>query len=338
MALEPETNKPARRFRYSDESAVTPVVATAAATATATAPAPALATSAPDEYWRWVWIALVGVGAAMAYFYSTTLEQLTSRWMSDAGWSHGFVVPLISLYFIRNRWDILERLEPKGSLLGAVVLGIGVCGQVLFRATGLEHMSLLSMPLILFGVVLFIFGWEYLKVLWLPIGFLIFALPPPQTLYVKLTMPMQEIAAELGVQLLPLFGADAVRHGTIIDLTFGHEVKQLNVEQACSGMRLLVAFFALAVALGYSTNRPMWQKVTLAVCALPIAILCNGLRVTGTGVLVGRVGEQWGQGDAHGFFGLTMLIPAMLLQLLVAWILDRIFVETPEKKAEGSAA
>jgi exosortase len=244
---------------------------------------------------------------------------------------------LISTFFIYTKWDLLKQLTPRGSTLGLGVLLIAIIGQVLFRATGLEHMSLLSLPLVFFGLVLFVFGWDYLKVLWLPIGYLVFALPPPQSLYVKLTTPMQMIAAELGVQLLPLFGGEGIRHGTVIDVMFGNQSTQLEVAQACSGMRLLVAFFALAVALGYSANRPMWQKVTLALFALPIAVLCNGLRVTLTGFLAVKVSPAWGAGDAHGFFGLTMLLPALLLQLAVAWVLDRLFVETPDAPQGGAA-
>ena len=263
------------------------------------------------------------------------LERLVQRWTSDAGWSHGFVVPLISLFFIYIKWDVLRQLQPVGSLAGLAVMVVAVCGQVLFRATGLEHMSSLSIPLLLLGVTLFVFGWEYLKILWLPIGFLVFALPPPATLYVAMTTPMQQIAAELGVQLLPLFGGEGVRHGTVIDVMFSTGSSRLEVAQACAGMRLLVAFFALAVALGYSTDRPVWQKVTLAFCALPIAILCNGLRVTMTGVLSVKVSPAWAEGDAHGFFGLAMLLPAMLLQLGVAWVLDRLFVEIPAEAPGG---
>jgi exosortase len=135
------------------------------------------------------------------------------------------------------------------------------------------------------------------------IGYLVYALPLPISLYVKLTQPMQMIAAELGTQLLPLVGGSGERTGTVIYVTFGQVTQKLMVAEACSGMRLLVAFFALAVALGYSSDRPMWQKVTLAVCALPIAVLCNGLRVMLTGYLVVNVSPSWGQGDAHGFFG-----------------------------------
>jgi exosortase len=221
--------------------------------------------------------------------------------------------------------------------VGAAVLLVAIGGQILYRATGVEHMSFISLPLVFFGLVLFVFGWEHLKVLWLPIGYLAFALPPPVSLYVKLTQPMQMIAAELGVQMLPLVGGSGERMGTVIQVTFGSVTKPLEVAEACSGMRLLVAFFALAVALGYSSNRPMWQKVTLAVCALPIAILCNGLRVMLTGLLVVKVSDSWGRGDAHGFFGLTMLVPALLLQLAVAWVLDRLFVEVPASE-EGRPA
>ena len=290
-----------------------------------------------EEAWRWLWLVLGLAGVGGLLLFSKNLAYLVQTWISDAGWSHGFVVPLISMFFIYIKWDVLRQLQPVGSMAGLAVIVVAVCGQVLFRATGLEHMSCLSIPLLLLGVCLFVFGWEYMKVLWLPISFLIFALPPPSTVYVAMTTPMQQIAAELGVQLLPLFGGEGVRHGTVIDVMFSTGSSRLEVAQACAGMRLLVAFFALAVALGYSTNRPIWQKVTLALCALPIAIVCNGLRVTMTGVLSVKVSPAWAEGDAHGFFGLAMLLPAMLLQLGVAWILDRLFVEAPAPAQGGGA-
>jgi exosortase len=326
MTLKPTASNKAR-FRYS------PSPETPCSTAAAS-PGPR---RTDGGLWRWVWLSWILLGIAIYILYFVTLDHLTQRWTRDAGWSHGFVVPLISAFFIYTKWDVLNQLTPRGSIFGLGILLVAVIGQVLFRATGLEHMSLLSMPLVFFGLVLFVFGWDYLKILWLPIGYLIFALPPPQSLYVKLTTPMQMIAAELGVRLLPLFGGEGVRHGTVIDVAFGNQATRLEVAQACSGMRLLVAFFALAVALGYSSNRPMWQKVTLALFALPIAVLCNGLRVTLTGFMAVNVSSDWAHGDAHGFFGLTMLAPALLLQLVVAWVLDRIFIETPDAPAGGAA-
>ena len=247
------------------------------------------------------------------------------------------MVPLISIFLISVKWDTLRQLTPRGALSGLWILILGVTGEVLFRATATTHMSNLSILVVLIGGVLLVFGWDYLKILWLPIGFLGFAIPPPSQLYAILTAPMQTIAAEVGVWFLPLFGGEGVRMGTVIEVMRANGPSaKLDVEQACSGMRMLVAFFALAVALGYSSNRPMWQKVFLACCALPIAIICNALRVTLTGVMVTRVGQQWAEGNAHMYFGLLMLIPAMFMQLGIAWALDRMFVETPGGSAVPS--
>ena len=131
----------------------------------------------------------------------------------------------------------------------------------------------------------------------------------------------------MGLFLLRLMNYEADLSGTIINVYRGGVAIPLNVELACSGMKMLVAFFALAIALAYSTSRPVWQKVFLAACALPIAIFCNAMRVAFTALLVVHYGEQWAKGSAHAYFGLLMLIPAMILQISVAWVLDRIFVE-----------
>ncbi len=280
----------------------------------------------------WERLGIVMVVAAICFFllYQAELINLVDRWNTDPGWSHGFVVPIISGYFIWMKWDILRKLTPKPSWVGLAVLIFGVVGQMLFRSTGTLPMSHLSIVVVLFGAVLFLFGWEFLKILWLPVGFILFALPPPAALYSAMTSPMQLLAAQLGVALLPLFGASGFREGVIINVQSGSKIVPLNVEEACSGMRMLVAFFALAVALAYSTNRPMWQKVFLAVCALPIAILCNGLRVTLTGVMAGSLGGEWARGSTHQTVGLFMLIPAMGLQLGIAWILDKMFIDDKE--------
>lgn len=319
----------ARRRRYSDEPAAAASVSSAYAHGAA----------APHVQFEWngifgvLAVALVVAGV----LYSTALQELYNKWSSDSGWSHGFVVPLISLFFVRLKWDTLRTLAPQGTWLGLLVMLVGIGGQLSFRVTGLSHMSAVSFLVVLVGLVLLVFGKEFLKILWLPIAYLAFAVPPPESLYVQMTTPMQVVAAEFGVQLLPLFGCEATRHGTIIDVSHNGMTSTLNVEQACSGMRMLVAFFALAVALAYSTPRPVWQKLTLAGFALPIAIFCNGVRVALTGVLAVRVGGQWAEGKAHEYFGLLMLGPAMMMQLGIAWILDRLFVEVPDDSKGGDA-
>jgi len=331
------SEKPERRkFRYSDAPASpSPAVVTAGAMTPPLSPSPVLSLS-PSLNWSALGPALALVGVFFLFLYVYELVGLMSRWYSDSGWSHGFVVPLISAFFISIKWDQLRQLTPRFSMAGLCVLMLGIIGQVCFRATGTDHMSNLSMLVVLLGASLFVFGWEYMKVLWLPIGFLICAIPLPMPIYVAMTTKLQIIAAEVGLLLLTLIGLEAELHGTVINIFRNGVAVPLNVELACSGMKMLVAFFALAIALAYSTSRPTWQKVFLAVCALPIAIFCNAMRVAATAILVVYWGEQWAKGSAHAYFGMLMLIPALFLQLCIAWILDKMFVE--EKEAKGGAS
>jgi len=282
--------------------------------------------------WTKIWLVLAIGGVAFATFFLTSLSSLVQIWLNDASWGHGFVVPLISLFLIYIKWDILKRLPLQGSRIGLLILLLGVGGQVLFRATGTGHMSNLSMMVVLYGLVLFVFGWNHLKILWLPISFLVFMIPPPGPLYVAMTTPMQIIAAELGIRLCPLFGISAIRSGVQISVEHAGKWEPLTVAEACSGMRMLIAFFALAVALAYSTSRPVWQKLTLAACALPVAIFCNALRVAITGVAVARGGQEWASGSTHEYVGLAMLAPAMAMQIGLGRILDKVYIDEPENE------
>lgn len=276
------------------------------------------------------WVLAALFAAAFGILYRTNIENLVALWYRDPSWSHGFVVPLIAAFFVNQNWDRLVAMKAKPSVMGAIVMAYAATAQVVFRITGQEHMSNLTMLVMLFGAVLLILGWDYLRVLWLPICYLLFMIAPPSALYVKITTPMQHWAATIGVELVKIFGVTAYQSGTTIFVQTGHEWSQLSVEEACSGIRMLLAFFALAVALAYTTSRPMWQKVFLSLCAAPVAIFCNSLRVGLTGVLFVRVGPEFARGAAHEWLGFAMLIPAMGMQMGIAWLLDKIFVEVPD--------
>jgi exosortase len=278
--------------------------------------------SPKNELPGYVLAIIAGLGIFFYLLYRINFEQLVHVWSTNPNFSQGFLIPVISAMFIYLRWNTLRNLPVKPAYVGLLLLAFGVFGQVLFRITGQEQFSDLSMLVVLFGLGLWLLGWQQMKILWLPICYLLFMINPPQALYVKLTTPLQSIAASGGAHMLLLFGIHAYREATQIHLQVGDKWPSLNVAQACSGIRMLTAFFALAVALAYSTNRPMWQKLMLSLCALPIAIFVNALRVTLSGVLFAYAGSEWARGSTHASLGLLMLIPAGLLQLGAAKLID----------------
>jgi len=321
---------PRSRYRY----APAPAVAAGSATAEPIAPRSPLQSllHALGLKSTGAVVAFVLFLTAFYFLFQANIMGLLHVFRNEAAWSHGFIVPALGLLLIFFRRHELENLTPKPAYIGLFLIIVGVVSQILFRSTGLEPMSNVAMTTLLFGVVLFVLGWQYMKVMWLPICYLIFMMPPPPVLYERLTIPMQNIAATLGVKMLPIFGIEAIQSGTVMKVKASSgQFETLNVAEACSGMRMLISFFALAVVLAYSTSRPMWQKFFMGCCALPIAILCNAFRVTITGALVAWGGQQWAHGATHEFVGLFMLIPAVFMLLGIAWLLDKIFLEVDDE-------
>jgi exosortase/archaeosortase family protein len=134
----------------------------------------------------------------------------------------------------------------------------------------------------------------------------------------------------VAVGVLRFTGVDAQNQGTKI-LMFGPKGwRALNVAEACAGLRSLMTFISVGAAVAFLSVRPLWQKFLITLSAIPIAIFCNVMRVSGQGLLHRYVSEDWSEGFAHQFAGTVMLIPGFLFIVLVCWILDRIFIEVAD--------
>ena len=165
---------------------------------------------------------------------------------------------------------------------------------------------------------------------WLPIAFLIFAVPLPDRYYRALTIPMRAWAATAASALLNLVpDLEASARGVVIDVFYKGRVLEpaLDVAEACSGMRLLMAFVALGVAMAYLHRRPMWQRIILLVSTVPIAILCNIVRVTVTGFIYVLIHPRYAQGIYHDILGLAMLPLAFALYGLLALFMSSLFID-----------
>ncbi len=196
-----------------------------------------------------------------------------------------------------------------------------------------------GMVMTLFGVVLTLCGWDVMRIAWFPIVFLICALPWPGLVYSWVATPLQNLAANVAVKTMQISGVTALQIGTKIRIGDGvmRPVHTLNVAEACAGMRSLMTFISVGAAIGFLSNRPLWQKILITLSGIPIAIFCNVMRVSGQGLLDTYVSTELANGFAHQFVGMVMLIPAFFLLLLVCWVLDHIFVEEVEGADPGHA-
>ena len=244
--------------------------------------------------------------------YGPVLKLMVLQWWQDPNYGHGFFVPLFAGYILwqeRSRWrGVLRRPSNWGllAMLGALgLLMVGSLGAELFT-------SRFSLLVLLGGMVLFLAGWETLRAVSFPLAFLFFMIPLPTIVYNEVTLPLQLLASRFAVHFLQFLQMPALREGNLIFLPN----YTLEVVEACSGIRSLMALVALAVAYGYWIQERSWMRITLVVLMVPIAIISNGLRIVGAGVLAYRVAPEAAEGFFHLFSGWLIFLCALSLMLL----------------------
>ncbi len=291
----------------------------------------------PTEH-RWselgvhTWVRMAIIGGLFIYLFRLELYRLVTRWLTDPSWSHGFLIPIFSCYFLNQRRQEILSLQarPHYGGLGLLLASLIFYFFNLLSPAGYAYFRSLTLVVALAAVVWFLGGTSLLRVTWLPVLFLFFAVPLPRRLYVSLTLPMRSLAATVAAALLNLVPhVETSVRGVVIDILYhGRPVDPaLNVAEACSGMRLLMAFLALGVAMATLQVRPLWQRLVLLAASIPIAIFCNIVRVTLTGFLYVLVHPRYTQGIYHDLLGLAMLPLAFGCYGFLAWFLSSLFME-----------
>jgi len=289
-------------------------------------------------------------GLLVVVYWSSITHHLVHRWLHDGNWSHGFLIPLFSLYFLYMHREELAACRPRGSYWGAVILTLSLTMYFVSAwRLRMAYPQALSIVGSIFGLTLLMGGWSVMRIAWFPILFLVLAVPLPNRMYVELTMPMRQWASAAAAAIMPLFvhGLHTEAQAVVIDYMLpGHPAGTLNVEEACSGMRLMMAFVTLGVAMAYLGDRPLWQRVVMVACCVPIALFCNTLRVTVTGFLYifGDKTVSWfhwagvdtlgdlARGTPHQLLGFAMLGIALGLYALVGYVLSHLFIEEEDEQ------
>jgi exosortase len=268
------------------------------------------------------------------------LPGLVRKWLHDTDWTHCFVIPLFSLYLLYARRDDLMAAPRKTCVWGLPLMLLSLAVIVIsvgFIRT--RWFAELAMVALLFSLVLYLGGTKLIRVTWVPIVFLVFAMPVPDRIYTAVAYPLQNLAAATASAFLQAVGVKMevqAAHMTVYGLS--GEPYGLTVAEACSGVRSLMAYLALGVAWAYLESRPVWQRVVLVLCAIPIAILTNVLRVTITCSMFVIDRPELGKDFMHEFTGLIMLVPAVLMFWGLGKLLESLFVEEQEPdEAEESS-
>jgi len=258
--------------------------------------------------------------ACLVLLYFRVLQGLVSDWIRMPDFSHGFLIPIVSLYFVYERRKELLVLNRSGNWTGFALLLFGIV-LLLLGNLATEYFTMrFSILAVLGGIILFLLGKEFFKTVLFPLVFLIFMIPIPSVLMDRITFPMQLFASKVAARSLYLIGIPVLREGNIIQLAN----TSLEVAEACSGIRSLISLLALSVVFAYFSQNTTWKRIVLVLSTFPIAIIANAARVTGTGILAHHYGDKVAQGFFHGFSGWILFVVAFICLFLLGAMLSRV--------------
>jgi exosortase len=276
--------------------------------------------------------------------------KLGSDWWVDENYSHGLLVPFIIGFML---WGDRERLQRAAIdshpcvLLGGAMVVLGIMALWAGTAGAELYVQRMSLLLLIAGVVIYFWGFHLLRLTLFSFLLLVLAIPIPAIIFNQIAFPLQLFASRCAVWTMRLFDIPVLRQGNVIELLplGSKETKKLEVVEACSGIRSLMTLLTLAVVFAYFT-RPksvdkndgaggsssfdflrrwtFWRSLIIVSSAIPIAILTNAARVSGTGILAHYYGVQVADGFFHSFSGWVVYVVAFLLLFAVGWVLDRI--------------
>lgn len=269
------------------------------------------------------WGPVIFVTLLVLVLYVRVIAKLVYDWYTIPDFSHGFLIPLFVGYVLWQRRGRLEAipLQPSWAGVGLVafsmlILLTGIYGADLF-------LSRISLLFLLVGLVWSFAGVPMLRATAFPIAVLLLAIPFPAIVFNRITFPLQLLASRAASLVLPVFGVPVLREGNVIQLP----AMQLEVAEACSGIRSLMTLFTVAVIYGYFVESSSARRWLLALASIPIAVAANAARIVGTGLCV----QYWDPDKAMGFFhefsGWLMFVISMaclyITQKLIAWVARR---------------
>lgn len=274
-------------------------------------------------------------------FFEFFRVQNEFSWQRSGDWSHAYMVPLIACYLLWQRRDDLAETPSVVFWPGLMLVLMSIASYVFFLVgPAVNHMGRgWSAVLCVFGLVLWLCGPSIARIAFLPVMYLSMGVTISDRVMNEITWPLQIIAAQGAYVLLTILGIDVTIAGNQLTVTdsAGHAIP-LNVAEACSGMRMVIAFVALGLAVALVAVKPWWQRVLLIVLGVPVALLMNVIRVAVLGIASLHDPNLAG-GGAHMFIGTLLLIPGFLLYLGIVWALKKAVVEpAPPKKPKAAAS
>ena len=265
------------------------------------------------------WLALGVAAAAVLALYAPLIAGMAAEWNEFPSLSHGFAVPFLSAYLLWIRRHLLAEAPIEGSLWGLPVIVLAVSMLIIGSLGGEPFLARVSLPLALFGTVLFLMGTSITRRAWVAIAYLGFMIPLPYLTLRALTYKSRVFDAGVTATIVGWLGVPVLRDGVMLTLPN----MRLEVADDCSSVPAIAALLALGAAYGQMQARPTWVRVTLTLAAAPLGLLSNIVRLILTTAGAYYLGPIALGNVIHKFNGTTVFLLTVVLLVVLDALLSR---------------
>lgn len=250
------------------------------------------------------------------WLYGPTLVRLVVQWWQDPNFSHGFLVPLFSIFIVWQGRARFARMTPQPSWTGLLILSFAMLLLVVGQMGAELFLTRWSLLFVIAGLMVLFLGWNFFHAALFPWAFLSLMIPIPAILYNQITFPLQLLASRVAAAALSLLGVPVLREGNVITLPS----MALEVAEACSGIRSLMSLITLAIIYGFVAEKQVRIRYILVAASVPIAVIANSVRIVGTGLLV----QYWNADAAQGYFHASWGWMIFIISLLMLYAFHRL--------------
>jgi exosortase len=276
----------------------------------------------PELRRRWILVGVVAAIVFYAYFISKTCASgvhplslfawLQVYWKGE-DYSYGPVVPMVVAGLFVWKWrKKLHALPLSTATSGLAVILAGVTIYWVGVKAANPRLVAGSLEVLIFGLILYLAGWEWAKELWFPCAFLLFMIPV--NFLDQYGFQLRIFVAQISTSLLNVLSMDVYREGTGIYST-ANRFLPLEVADPCSGIRSLMALMALTSLYGYVTMDQSWKKWVLFLSSIPLAVLGNLARITTVALVAQGFGQDLAMKIYHDYSGYIVFSLAILCMI-----------------------
>jgi exosortase D (VPLPA-CTERM-specific) len=267
-----------------------------------------------------VWCSLALAAALLFLVFEAGIRELLVVWDTRPEYSYGYIIPFVSLFLLWQRRDALERLPATGAWTGvglvAFAVALRIVGDLATSTVLIEYGFVIA----ILGLALAYLGWPGFRVALVPLLMLGFMVPLPQFAQEALSRELQLLSSALGVSLIRLCGISVHLDGNVIDLG----TMQLQVAEACNGLRYLFPLTALSAIAAYLFRGEPWKRLVILLSAIPITVLMNSFRIGLIGITVEFWGPAMAEGFLHDFEGWAIFMASTGMLVVLMWTLARV--------------